>query len=141
MVNDQDAKKDSAGQASLTNPTAYSYVYLRIQPFFTTIQPSAPGSPSAAPTHLQFLLHLADPGHDLVHRTLTQTMARSWLASWDQHDWIEDMVVEVLRVGVETIGQDYLAARMRWLEEGDAGKPVMVAEGADGDEKQGVKAE
>ena len=29
-------------------------------------------------------------------------------------EWIEDMLVEVLRVGVEVVGQEYVVARMGW---------------------------
>jgi hypothetical protein len=33
---------------------------------------------------------------------------------WDQYDWVEDLVAEALRVGVEVLGQDYIVARMGW---------------------------
>lgn len=29
-------------------------------------------------------------------------------------EWIEDILVEALRVGIETIGQEYVVARMGW---------------------------
>lgn len=31
--------------------------------------------------------------------------------------WVEDALVEVLRVGIGVIGQEYLAERMGWLKE------------------------
>lgn len=37
-----------------------------------------------------------------------------WLGLWDEYDWVEDLVAEVLRVGVEVVGQEYLVARMGW---------------------------
>ena len=65
-------------------------------------------------SHLQFLLHLSDPGHELVHTTITQAVPKSWLPIWDDYDWVEDLVAESLRVGIEVIGQDYIVARMGW---------------------------
>ena len=33
---------------------------------------------------------------------------------WDQYDWVEDLVVEAIRLGVEVIGQEYIVSRMGW---------------------------
>ena len=42
----------------------------------------------------------------------------------EKHEWVEDLLVEALRVGVEVLGQEYLAARMGWMNgEGVSGKP------------------
>ncbi|KAH7914494.1 maintenance of telomere capping protein 1 [Hygrophoropsis aurantiaca] len=110
-----------AKESSVQNPTTYSSIYLRIQPFLTSFvlpQPSgtAEESPAAPPEqfNLQFILHLSDPGHQLVHTTVTQAVPGSWLDLWDDYDWVEDSVAEALRVGVEVIGQDYIVARMGW---------------------------
>lgn len=49
---------------------------------------------------------------------------------WDKHEWIEDLVVEVLRVGVEVVGQEYISARMGWIKDSEAeekGKEVAAA--------------
>ena len=68
-------------------------------------------------THLQFALYLSDPEHQLAYSSVTQAIPASWLDHWDAQDWIEDVVVESLRVGVETIGQEYIVARMGWIKE------------------------
>jgi hypothetical protein len=85
---------------------------------------------------LQFVLHLADPSHSITLTTVTQAVPASWIQLWDLDDkgglvsgkgkqngeWIEDMLVEVLRLGVEVIGQEYVVGRMGWdraLEEDD----------------------
>jgi len=34
----------------------------------------------------------------------------------DDYDWVEDLVAEALRVGVEVIGQEYVVARMGWTK-------------------------
>jgi len=63
---------------------------------------------------LQFLLHLVDPVHKLSHTTVTQIIPRHWLDIWDQYEWVEDTVAEVIRIGVEVLGQEYVVARMGW---------------------------
>jgi len=100
------------------NPTTYSYVYIRIQPFTTSL----PLPKSSAPTEteessqstLQFLLYMSDPSHALTYSTVTQAIPAKWVDLWDQYDWVEDLVVEAIRVGVEVIGQEYIVARMGW---------------------------
>ncbi|KAH9947675.1 maintenance of telomere capping protein 1 [Amylocystis lapponica] len=120
--------------SSAQNPTTYSYVYLRIQPFMTAsplLQPSSDAEPSSsAQSSLQFLLYLSDPAHQLVHSTTTQAVPGKWLELWDEYDWVEDLVVEALRVGVEVIGQEYIVARMGWdkpsSEKSEEGSEVVV---------------
>lgn len=92
------------------NPTTYSYVYLRIQPFFSsyTLQTGEPRQ------SLQFLLYLSDPSHQLLHSTVTQGIPGKWLDLWNTYPWVEDLAVEALRVGVEVLGQEYISGRMGW---------------------------
>ncbi|KIK71307.1 hypothetical protein GYMLUDRAFT_66514 [Collybiopsis luxurians FD-317 M1] len=116
------AKKQNA--SSLQSPTSYSYVYLRVQPFLTSY--SVPSTSSLATTegsapseqskqqHLQFLLYLCDPEHNLIHSTITQAVPGAWMGLWDEYEWVEDLVAEALRVGVEVVGQEYLVSRMGW---------------------------
>jgi hypothetical protein len=109
-------KPEATEPSAAQNPTTYSYVYLRIQPFYITLpQPaSASGSESKPSTSLQFLLYLSDPAHNLSHSTVTQIIPGKWLGLWDEYEWVEDLCVEALRVGVEVLGQEYIAARMGW---------------------------
>jgi hypothetical protein len=101
------------------SPTTYSNVYLRVQPFFTSIssEPVSEGEEALKQQHLQFLLYFSDPAHQLTHINLTQTIPTSWLAVWDTYDWVEDIVAETIRISVEVIGQDYLVQRMGWAKE------------------------
>lgn len=104
-------------ESSLQNPTTYSHVYLRIQPFVVSHSFSAPSSESAetpAARHLHFLLNLHDPSHNLEHTTLSQAVPEKWLEMWDEYDWVEDLIAESLRVSVEVIGQEYVVERMGW---------------------------
>ncbi|GJJ09591.1 hypothetical protein Clacol_003814 [Clathrus columnatus] len=95
-------------QTSATNPTTYSSVYLHIQPYITN-------------GRLQFLIHLSSPSHNLDHVTVTQAVPHKWIISFESegesksNSWVEDTLVEVLRVGISVIGQEYLAERMGWL--------------------------
>ncbi|OCH96639.1 hypothetical protein OBBRIDRAFT_787212 [Obba rivulosa] len=118
----QNAKPETAHVSSAQNPTTYSYVYLRVQPYMTsfplpqgsTEAESSSSSSSATQSSLQFVLYLSDPAHQLVHSTITQAVPAKWLEFWDEYDWVEDLVVEALRVGVEVIGQEYIVSRMGW---------------------------
>nr|VWO98928.1 Exonuclease domain-containing protein [Ganoderma boninense] len=124
---------------SAQNPTTYSYVYLRVQPFSTTYalpQISSAGTetpasqtPSSNPTtqsSLQFLISLSDPHHNLIHATVTQSVPGRWLDVWDEYDWVEDLVVEAIRVGVEVVGQEYIGQRMGWDGHGKKEKQPAV---------------
>ncbi|KAF7310635.1 hypothetical protein HMN09_00606300 [Mycena chlorophos] len=104
-------------QSNLQTPTTYSHVYLRIQPFLTSFSFPASAADAAPPSQqLQFLIHLSDPGHNLSQSTVTQCVPGDWLAEgmWDKYDWVEDLMAEALRVGVEVIGQQYIVKRMGW---------------------------
>ena len=68
---------------------------------------------------------------------MTQAVPANWLDIWDEYDWVEDLLVEALRVGVEVIGQEYIVARMGWGKQ-DKGKertsldePVVVEKPTD----------
>lgn len=104
--------------SSIQYPTTTSYVYLRIQPFTSTIT-----IPEPEPTEsgqLQFILHLSDPAHNLSYTTVTQVIPEHWLKVWEQYDWVEDTVAESLRLGVEVIGQEYVVGRMGWARDAPA---------------------
>lgn len=119
-----------------SNPTTYSSVFLRIQPFLCSPIP-APKLPNAdekesttaatPPQQLQFVLHLLDPKHNIAHTTITQTVPAVWLEIWDEYEWVEDLVVDVLRVGVEIIGEEYLVSRMGWGKKNVLGSPTPPA--------------
>lgn len=98
------------------NATTYSNVYLRIQPYSSSYSqpPSVSEVSSDVQRQLQFLIYFFDPTHKLAHTTLTQAVPLKWLSLWDEYDWVEDLIADALRVGVEVIGQEYVVARMGW---------------------------
>jgi Family of unknown function (DUF5427) len=132
--NAQNTQTAPARNSNATNPTTYSAVYLRVQPYLTSIPPvqistsdeakSSGSSASHAATHLQFLLHLSSPSHSLTHTTTTQAVPARWVDAFQAEDadgkagelnsWVEDVLVDVLRVGIEVIGQEYVGERMGW---------------------------
>ena len=107
-------------------------MYLRIQPFTTILTLPKFGGPtegvdSPRPTEhttVKFLLYLSDPSHAISHSTVTQAVPGKWLDLWDDYDWVEDLLVEALRVGVEVVGQEYIVSRMGW----DQKKPKEATE-------------
>lgn len=83
---------------------------------------------STSQTHLQFVLYLSDPDHQLAHSTVTQAVPAKWIEHMESQEWIEDVIVDVLRTGLETIGQEYIVSRMRWLENDEEHAPAEVSE-------------
>lgn len=142
------AASPQKAKSAISAPTTRSTVFLRIQPYtsiapsvaFTSATDSTVQSSSTTKHLLQFLLYLSDPSHQLVHTTSSQSVPSAWMTLWDMDDhdsrkngeWIEDMLVEALRLGVETIGQEYVVARMGWdaaLTSSDDGKVVAALDG------------
>lgn len=110
--------KKESNTSDINNPTTYSNVYIRIQPFINRFKVSEGESQKASdPSNkLQFLVYLFDPEHELTHTSVTQTVSAKWVDIWDQYDWVEDLVADSLRLGVEVLGQDYVVSRMGWAK-------------------------
>lgn len=59
-----------------------------------------------------------------MHTTTTQAVPSRWVDAFqeedadgnggERHSWVEDVLVDVLRVGIEVIGQEYVGERMGW---------------------------
>lgn len=123
----RNVKPEQTPAPATQNPITYSYVYLRVQPYTTTYtlpqlhtdsDAAAAVSNSTTQSSLQFLICLSDPQHNMIHSTVTQSVPTKWLDLWDEYDWVEDLVVEAIRVGVEVIGQEYIGSRMGWDKKG-----------------------
>lgn len=126
--------KASSTKKNPNNATTYSHVYLRIQPYFSTFsQPQSSNSetPAASSPYLQFLIYLFDPEHKLTHTTITQAVPSKWLEIWDEYDWVEDLIADALRIGVEVIGQEYVVARMGWGSKADGEVAKETTEATD----------
>ncbi|GAA6012619.1 hypothetical protein JCM10207_009059 [Rhodosporidiobolus poonsookiae] len=103
-----------------TIPVTTCPIYLRIQPCLAPLPflPTSSLNPASttpdAHKALFFLLLLRDPTHNLVHSSLSQSLPSAWLEiPFEDNEWVEDAMVEVIRRSVEVIGQEYITHRMR----------------------------
>ncbi|TNY23350.1 hypothetical protein DMC30DRAFT_347515 [Rhodotorula diobovata] len=116
----------SEAENGATVPVTTCPVYLRIQPVLAPLPslpasllpsssssdaPSTSTSPSSTKA-LFFLLLLRDPTHSLVHASTSQSMPATWLdIPFEDNEWVEDAMVEIIRRSVEIVGQEYIAHR------------------------------
>lgn len=121
-ANASTSAQQAAADESLTVPVTTCPVFMRIQPCLAPL----PFKPAAATIEdgevdgegqnmaLFFLLILRDPTHKLVHSSLSQSMPSSWLQiPFEDNEWVEDVMVDIIRRSVECIGQEYISHRMR----------------------------
>ncbi|KAL7009173.1 hypothetical protein EMMF5_001371 [Cystobasidiomycetes sp. EMM_F5] len=120
----------SRSQSALTVPVTRCPVYMRIQAVMAPLPFALPAvaeksdstedeavAPAASSDdmdkQLYFILILRDPTNSLIHRTLTQAIPGSWLdIPFEDNEWVEDIMVDVIRRGVEIIGEEYIKGRM-----------------------------
>lgn len=93
-------------------------IFLHLQPLLAplpipeppVLMKSSSSKPSTPTKHLYFLMTLHDPVHSLRFTTTTQPSPADWLdVEYDNSDWVEERLVEVLRTGVEIVAQDVSA--------------------------------
>jgi hypothetical protein len=107
---------DGNSDKSSKNPTTTTHLFLRLQPFITkTI--SATGdekgkSDDISNEHVQFYVLLFESSHTLTHYTVAQAIPHSWVESWDSNEWVEDLIVESIRLATQVVGQEYIISRM-----------------------------
>ncbi|GAA5872787.1 hypothetical protein JCM3774_006330 [Rhodotorula dairenensis] len=119
-VPNAEAADGEGGGGAVTVPVTTCPVYMRLQPCLAPL-PALPSSclPTSTPDptslkSLFFLVLLRDPMHKLVHSSLSQSMPASWLEiPFEENEWVEDEMVEIIRRSVEIIGQEYITHRMR----------------------------
>ncbi|KAM0751697.1 hypothetical protein T439DRAFT_324897 [Meredithblackwellia eburnea MCA 4105] len=105
----------AASQASsVTIPVTKCPVYLRIQPCLAPLPSIIPGlEDNQGNRALYFLLVLRDPGHKLTHSTLSQSIPADWLdIPFEENEWVEDVMVDVIGRAVQVVGKAYIHARM-----------------------------
>jgi hypothetical protein len=60
-----------------------------------------------------FVIMMVDPTHNLKFKTYSQSLPSSWLdIPYEENEWVEDKMVDVIRMSVTTIAQDYVWTRM-----------------------------
>ncbi|KAI7854051.1 maintenance of telomere capping protein 1 [Circinella umbellata] len=76
-------------------------------PVFLAIQPIS------MEDQVVFVLLLVDPTHQLNFKTYSQSMPLAWLdIPFEENEWVEDKMVEAIRLSVTTVAQDYVYTRM-----------------------------
>lgn len=86
-------------------------------PVFLSIQPvkfAIPGDEDdTKESQLVYVILLVDPTHQLKFRTYSQAMPLPWLdVPYEESEWVEDKMAEVIRMAVTTVAQDYVWTRM-----------------------------
>ncbi|KAJ1027417.1 hypothetical protein NDA18_003423 [Ustilago nuda] len=62
---------------------------------------------------LFFLIMLRDAQHGLSHKTVSQAVPCSWLdVAFEENQWVEESLVDVLSNALSVVGQDYVQGRM-----------------------------
>lgn len=98
------------------NPTTTTYLFMRIQPFVSKLNSAAidmqPVQPTSSSDYVQFYVLLYEPSHGLTHQTVAQAVPQIWVEAWDSNEWVEDLIVESLRLATQVVGQEYILSRM-----------------------------
>lgn len=87
-------------------------IYLHLQPVLVHLPfPEPPSSKDAdssvQPKHLTFIVTLHDDVHGLKQSTITQYSPADWMeVDYERSDWVEERLVDVIRVGVEVVIQE-----------------------------------
>ncbi|CBQ71866.1 conserved hypothetical protein [Sporisorium reilianum SRZ2] len=104
-----------AGDAAAL-PITTCPVFVRIQACLADLPGDAPGEGgegAEANKSLFFLVLLRDPQHGLSHKTVSQAVPTSWLdVPFEDNQWVEESLVDVLSNALSIVGQDYVQGRM-----------------------------
>ncbi|KAH9819414.1 maintenance of telomere capping protein 1 [Melampsora americana] len=133
-LKDSESLKETDAKEEETNlkqdlPITKCSVYIRIQPILSTlpclhqsqdqiqsskeIDESLKGISVLEEEHLFFLILLKDLDNSLDHATLSQSMPADWLKiPFEENEWVEEVMVEIIRRATEVIGQQYVNGRL-----------------------------
>jgi predicted membrane GTPase involved in stress response len=82
-------------------------ILLLTDPAASSATTSTSSSSKEPAKHLHFIISLHDPAHSLRFTTTTQPVPGDWLeVEYEQSDWVEERLVDVLKTGIEVIAQD-----------------------------------
>ncbi|KAG0307634.1 hypothetical protein BGZ98_010231 [Dissophora globulifera] len=74
---------------------------------------------------VSFVLVLHDPTHKLEFESCSQSMPAQWLLiPYEENEWVEDRMVDCIRLAVGVIAQDYVWTRMK----GDEMQKLQIQE-------------
>ncbi|KAG1324616.1 hypothetical protein G6F62_008995 [Rhizopus arrhizus] len=91
-------------------PAIYCPLFMIIQPIKMSMQTI--DIEDTEEQQLAFIILMADPTHNLKFSTYSQTIPLYWLdTSHEDSEWVEDKMMEIIRMAVTTIAQDYVWTR------------------------------
>ncbi|KAI8970459.1 hypothetical protein BDF20DRAFT_891450 [Mycotypha africana] len=129
MPSTNDAQSSSIADADATSttytpqsgavPVIHCPVFMAIQPVKLSLfctsstQEGEERNQHTNDDQFVFVILIKDPTHQLDFKTYSQSMPMSWLdIPYEENEWVEDKMVEILRMAVTTIAQDYVYLRM-----------------------------
>lgn len=130
-----DAEKYQAGARNPTTHATSCPVFMAIQPCrvprhgYSQSAASAAADPSAKIAEkdmfISYVIVLQDPTHKLEFESVSQTLPANWLLiPYEENEWVEDRMVDCIRLAVGVIAQDYVWTRMK----GDEIQRLQIAE-------------
>lgn len=103
------ASNPSSSTKPASEQTSDEELPITICPIFMRVQPvlhSLPFPTTSEEKQLSFILVLKDTTHEISTQTLTQALPASWLdIPFEENEWVENEMVDVIRKGVEVVGQ------------------------------------
>lgn len=105
-------------------------VFLAIQPvkFALPIEQEEEGG-----NQLVYIILLEDPTHQIKFKTYSQSIPLEWLdVPYEENEWVEDKMTEVIRMAVTTIAQDYVWTRMTGVKNQIAKAVTEASKATDG---------
>ena len=112
----EEEKPRGRAEAKRNMPVTTVPIFLHLQPLLVRLPYAEPpihsstsiqDKPFTPPNHLYFLFTLEDPTHSLTFTTVSQPTPSDWMdVEYENSEWVEERLVEVLRTGVEVIAQD-----------------------------------
>ncbi|CEP19295.1 hypothetical protein [Parasitella parasitica] len=92
-------------------PVIHCPVFMAIQPVKMAMAPI--DDQDTEQQQVSFIILMEDPTHRLKFKTYSQSLPLSWLdIPYEENEWVEDKMVDIIRMSVTSIAQDYVWTRM-----------------------------
>jgi hypothetical protein len=104
-------KKEAYNPQSGAIPVIHCPVFMAIQPVKMTMTPI--DEEDTETSQLSFIILMVDPTHNLKFKTYSQSLPLNWLEiPYEENEWVEDKMVDIIRMSITSIAQDYVWTRM-----------------------------
>ncbi|KAK4512478.1 uncharacterized protein ATC70_003179 [Mucor velutinosus] len=111
FVPDEKKQGETYNPQSGAVPVIHCPVFMAIQPVKMTMAPI--DEEDTEQHQLGFIILMVDPTHHLKFKTYSQSLPLSWLdIPYEENEWVEDKMVDIIRMSVTSIAQDYVWTRM-----------------------------